>query len=327
MNRSSRVLVAGDDTLAGAALLEALAAAGHRAVTGARGEELADAGRTEDLFGEARPEYVFLVAGKSGGIGLNSDRPAELMLNNLLVAAHVLRAAHEHGVRKLLYLASSCAYPREAPQPLRVESLMTGPLEPTSEAYATAKLAGWALCRAYRRQHGCNFVTAIPANAFGPHDDFSPEGGHVIPGLMRRAHEARRRGEPALTVWGTGRPRREFLFSRDLADACLYLMRRYDGEAPINVGGGADLEIAAVARAVAGAVGFAGAVRFDPTRPDGAPLKALDSTPLHALGWRPSVPFAAALAETYRWFQEHVAKEAPTHGRATVPGAVPHPAH
>jgi GDP-L-fucose synthase len=319
VNPRARTYVAGGKTLIGAALLERLRDAGCRLVGVLPDEpDLADAGQVEDFFAEVRPEYVFLAAGKSGGIALNQARPAELMLHNLLVAAHVVDAAHRYGVTKLLYLASSCSYPRSAPQPLRVESLFAGALEPTNAAYATAKLAGWQLCTAYRRQYGARFITAIPANAFGPHDDFSPDGGHVIPALLRRAHEARVRGEPELVVWGTGTPRREFVFSRDLADACLFVMEYYEREAPINLGGGADRSIAEVARAVADVVGYRRQLRFDAGKPDGMPLKGLDSSPLCALGWRPATDFRAALAETYTWFLQHEVKEDPADVGAPV---------
>jgi GDP-L-fucose synthase len=311
LNRTSRIFVAGGRTLVGAALLDRLRAAGYRNLVGVPPDEPDPtvAGQVEDFFGEARPEYVFLAAGKSGGIGLNQARPAALMLDNLLATAHVVDAAHRHGVTKLLYLASSCSYPRDAAQPLRVESLLTGPPEPTSAAYATAKLAGWQLCAAYRQEHGARFVTAIPGNAFGPHDDFSPDGGHVLPALLRRAHEAKVHGEPELTVWGTGRPRREFVYAPDLADACLFVMERYDGPAPINLGGGADWSIAEAAHVVADVVGYRGRLRFDAGRPDGMPLKGLDAGPLRALGYCPATDFRTALAETYAWFLQHVAKE------------------
>jgi GDP-L-fucose synthase len=306
---SARIYVAGGDTLIGAALLDRLRAEGHPNLVGTPPDEpdLTVAGQVEDFFGEARPEYVFLAAGKSGGIHLNQACPADLMLHNLLTTAYVVDCAHRHGVTKLLYLASSCSYPKHAPQPLAVESLLTGPPEPTNAAYATAKLAGWQLCDAYRQQHGSRFVTAVPANAFGPHDDFSPDGGHVIPALIRKAHEAKVRGEPALTVWGTGQPRREFIFARDLANACLFVMRHYEGPAPINLGGGAELSIAELARLVADVVGYRGRIAFDPARPDGMPRKGLDSGPLRLLGWRPSVDFRTALAETYDWYLHHVA--------------------
>ena len=318
MNRRHRTFVAGGDTLAGAALLDLLRERG--CVVGAPPAEpdLTDPRQVDDFFGDVRPERVFLVAGKSGGIGLNRARPADLMLDNLLVTANVLQASQRYGVSKLLYLASSCAYPKDALQPLRVESLTTGPPEPTSEAYATAKLAGWKLCDAYRRQYGSRFVTAFPANPFGPHDDFGADSGHVLPALIRRAHEAKARGEPTLTVWGTGTPRREFLFSRDLADACLFVMDRYDGGTPINLGAGVDLSIAEAARAVAEVVGYRGRLVFDGTRPDGAPLKRLDSSPLWALGWRPKYDFLPALSETYHWFLQHEVTEGSAHVRQAV---------
>jgi GDP-L-fucose synthase len=320
VNRDARIYVAGGDTLVGAALLERLHAAGYRNLVGTPPDEpdLIAAGPVEDFFGEARPDYVFLVAGKSGGIRLNQMRPAELMLDNLLVAAHVIHQAHRHSVKKLLYLASSCSYPKHAPQPLRVEDLMSGPLEPTNAAYATAKLAGWQLCHAYRQQYAGRFITAFPANAFGPHDDFSPDGGHVIPALLRKAHEAKKRGDPELTVWGTGTPRREFLYSRDLADACLFVMRHYDEAEPINLGGGEDLSIAETARAVADVVGYRGRLRFDARKPDGMPVKRLESGKLQTLGWRPATDFRTALAETYQWFLQQVVKEDPEHARAVV---------
>jgi GDP-L-fucose synthase len=320
MNPTSRIYVAGGETLIGAALLERLRAAGCRRLVGVPPDEpdLTDARQVEDFFDDARPEYVFLAAGKSGGIALNRARPADLMLDNLLVTAHVVDAAHRHGVAKLLYLASSCSYPKHAPQPLRVESLLAGELEPTNAAYATAKLAGWQLCAAFRHQYGDRFVTAIPANAFGPHDDFSPDGGHVIPALLRRAHEAKERGEPEFVVWGTGMPRREFIYAPDLADACLFVMRHYEGPAPLNLGGGEDRSIADVARAVADVVGYRGRVRFDASKPDGMPVKRLDSGPLRTLGWPPATDFRGALAETYTWFLRHVVKEDPADVGAAV---------
>jgi len=311
MKRSARVYVAGGATLLGVALRERLRAAGFRNLVGEPPDEpdLTVAGQVEDFFSEARPEQVFFAAGKSGGIEWNRSRPAELMLDNMLATAHVVHAAYVHGVTKLLYLASSCSYPRLAPQPLRVESLLTGPLEPTNAAYATAKLAGWQLCAAYRQQHGIDFVTAIPANSFGPHDDFSSEGGHVIPALIRKAHEAKECGDVELTVWGTGTPRREFLYARDLADACLFVMEHYEGPGPINLGGGVDLSIAEVAEAVTDTVGFRGRLRFDASKPDGMPFKGLDASELLGMGWRPTTDFGAGLTETYTWFKQHVVKE------------------
>jgi GDP-L-fucose synthase len=261
---------------------------------------------------------VFFVGGISGGIEFNRTHPADLIRDNLLTTLNVVDAAHRHGVTKLLDLASSCAYPRAAAQPLRVESLTTGPLEPTSEAYATAKLAGWKLCDAYRRQHGCRFVTAFPANAFGPHDDFDPANGHVIPALIRRMHEAREEAAPAVTIWGSGQPRREFIYSRDLADACIFAMEQYEGEAPINLGGGTDLTIAEAARTIAEVLGYRGRIAFDSSKPDGAPRKALDSSGLFEMGWRPATDFRAAVEKTYGWFKHHVATEGRVHAPTTL---------
>lgn len=328
MNRRSRVFVAGGRTLLGAALLDLLPEQGfgHLVGVGADEPDLTDATAVERFFAAQRPEYVFLVGGKSGGIALNRARPADLMLDNLRTAANVLDAARRYDVAKLVYTASSCAYPRNASQPLRVKSLGTGPLESTSDAYATAKLAGWTLCSALRQQYGSRFITALPANGFGPHDDFGPETGHVLPALIRRTHEAKGNGDPELTVWGTGTPRREFVYSRDLADAAVFVMERYDGDAPINLGGGADVSIAEAARTVAEVVGFRGRLVFDHTKPDGAPLKALDSSPLLALGWRPQTDFRTAVEKTYDWFLHHRVTEDPRHARPAVPVALPHPA-
>jgi GDP-L-fucose synthase len=326
VNTRSRIWVAGCDTLLGHALVEWLRETGHDNLVGLDDEpDLAVRAQVEDFVAEMRPEFVFVAAGKSGGIGLNRERPAELMLDNLLVAAHVIDAVATNGVRKLLYLTSSCSYPRDAAQPLRVESLMTGTLEPTNTAYATAKLAGWQLCRAYRQQFGVNCVTAIPANAFGPHDDFDPRSGHVIPALIARCETAKRRHEPTLTIWGTGTPRREFVFARDLADACVFVMRHYDDEAPINLGGSASLSISEVAHAIADVVGYHGKLVFDATKPDGMPLKMLDSSPLRQMGWRPTTDFRTALTETYHWFLQHEVMEDHEHDRSTVPSAVAHP--
>lgn len=319
MNREARVFVAGGNTLLGRALIDLFRDEGAARPVGVEGEpDLTDADTTAAFFAGTRPEVVFLCAGLSGGIGLNRAKPVELMRDNLLCTLNVLDAAKRFGVSKLVYLASSCAYPKHAPQPMRVGSLGEGPMEPTSEAYSTAKFAGWKLCDAYRREYGCRFVTAFPANAFGPHDDFSADGGHVIPALIRRAHDAKARGDAELVVWGSGTPRREFVYSRDLARACQFVASHYDGEAPINLGGGTDLSIADVARAVVEVVGFRGHLRFDTSKPDGAPLKALDSAPLLQMGWRPTTAFRTALEETYHWFLRHRTREGSGNARQVV---------
>lgn len=313
MNRLSRVFVAGADSLIGAALLDLLPERGFLNLVGVGVYEpdLTDAVAVDKFFKQMRPEFVFLVGGKSGGIGLNRERPADLMLDNLRIATNVLDAAARSGVEKLLYLASSCAYPKLAPQPLRIASLLEGPVEPTSESYATAKLAGWKLCEAIRKQHGCRFITGFPANAFGPYDDFGSDSGHVIPALIRRMHEAKQRGFPKVTIWGTGSPRREFIYSNDLAEACLFALKQYEGEAPINLGGGTDVSIADAAKVIAEVVGFRGTLEFDSSKPDGAPLKALDSTVLLDMGWKPSTDFRTAIQETYRWYRSSIALGVP----------------
>ena len=319
MDRTSRIYVAGNDTLLGAALVHRLRETGYEELIGPPPEEpdLTAASEVDDFFAETRPDYVFMAAGRSGGIQANQSAPADLMLHNLLASTHVIHAAHAHGVKKLLYLASSCSYPRHAPQPLRVESLMAGVLEPTSEAYALAKLAGMKLCQAYRGQYGSPFICAVPTNTFGPHDDFSPAGAHVVPALLRKIHEAKKRGDRQVVLWGTGTPRREFLYAPDLADACLLLMNKYDEPDPINIGGGMELTIAGLARLIADVVGYRGQLCFDPAQPDGARLKTLDAGPLSALGWRPRTAFRTALEHTCQWFLRHVVKE-----DAHVPAAV-----
>jgi GDP-L-fucose synthase len=233
------------------------------------------------------------------------------MLDNLQVACHVIDAAHRHRVRKLLYLASCCSYPKLCAQPMQVPALMTGPLEPTNEAYALAKLAGMTLCRAYAREYGAKFITGIPANLFGIEDHFTADGGHVIPALFARMHDAKEAGDSQLAIWGTGTPRREFLFADDLADACLFAMRHYeDTQTPLNLGGGTDLSIRETAEAIRDVVGYEGELVFDTTKPDGMPLKSLDSTPLLDLGWKPTLSFTDALQKTYAAFLMHRETEA-----------------
>jgi len=308
MNKGDRILVADARTLIGAALLRQLERRGYSNVIGAGGEEsdLTDAAQVEGFFAKTAPEYVFVAAGKSSGIEGNRKRPAELMLDNLLVECNVIHSAYRHGVKKLLYLASSCCYPKHCPQPMRVESLLTGPLEATNEAYAVAKIAGIKLCQAYRQQYGVPFIVGIPANVFGPGDDFSLEDSHVIPALIRKVYAAKASGVPSVKLWGTGTPRREFIFADDLGDACLFVMQEYDGAEPINLGGGIDLSIAELAELVKEVVGYPGELHFDTSRPDGMPLKALDSSRLIAMGWRPATPFRDAMSATCAWFRETI---------------------
>lgn len=311
MDRQSSIYVAGGDTLLGAALLRQLEQQGFENLVGAPPHEpdAQNVAQVEDFFRSVRPEYVFVAAGPCGGIEENRRHPADLMLDNLLVATHFIPAAFRYGARKLLYLASSCCYPTAAEQPLKIEALGTGPLEPTNEAYATAKLAGVRLCQAYRRQYGARFITAIPANLFGPGDDFHAESGHVIPALIRRMHKAKRQGDRWLDLWGTGAPRRDFLYVDDAADACIFLMTDYDDVAPINIGSGRDWSIAEAANLLANIIGYRGSLEFDAAGPDGAPRKLLDAAPLFELGWQPRTAFADALAMTYAWFLEHEVHE------------------
>ena len=277
---------------------------GHSCIVNDSREEpdLADASATEDFFAVAAPEFVFLAAGRSGGIHANQKYPADLIRDNLLVECNVVHSAFRFGVRKLLYLASSCVYPRECGQPMRTGSLLTGPFEPTNEAYAMAKMAGITLCRAYRKQHGADFISGIPANIFGPGDDFDPEDSHVIPALIGKMHHAKLQRLPSVELWGTGTPRREFLFSDDLANACVFLMNAYDRPGPINIGDGTDLSIRDLAGMVGVAVGYPGTIRFDPSKPDGMPRKALDASEILALGWRAKTPLEDALRATYEGF-------------------------
>jgi GDP-L-fucose synthase len=302
MDRAARIWIAGDGRFLGCALARRLRAAGLEPVVGGDGApDPRDAAAVDAFFARERPDYVFLLGGRSGGIARNEREPADLMLDNLRIETAVLAAAHQHGVRKLLYLAAACIYPRECEQPMRPGQLGTGPLEPTSEAYAMAKWAGLVLCRAYARQYGAPFIVAIPANPFGPGAATTPEDAHVVEALLQRVHEARERGEPQVVVWGSGAPRRDFLYVDDLADALCFLMERYDGPEPINVSGGGELSIRELAERVVKTVGFEGRLRFDASRPDGAPRKALDGGPLRALGWRPTTPLDEALAATWRW--------------------------
>ena len=300
----SLIYVAGHNGLVGSALVRRLRAAGaNNLLLRSRAElELTSAPAVEALFARHRPELVYLAAAKVGGIEANRSQPVQFLRDNLLIQTHVIDAAYRHGVRKLLFLGSSCIYPQLAPQPMREEYLLTGALEPTNEWYAIAKIAGLKLCQAYRREYGFNAICAMPTNLYGPGDNFDLKGSHVLPALMRKCHEAKLRQAPSVEVWGTGTPRREFLHVDDLADACVYLMQHYEGESPINVGWGEDVSIAELARIVADTVGFRGALQFDSSKPDGTPRKLLDTSRVTALGWRPTITLEAGLASTYEWY-------------------------
>jgi GDP-L-fucose synthase len=300
------VFVAGNGKALGGAVARALALRGHVLLgMGADEPDLRDQAAVDTFFDAARPEWVVYAAGKAGGIGLNRRAPADLILDNLLCATHVLHAAHRTGAAKLLYLASSCVYPKDAPQPIAESSLYTGPLEPTNLAYASAKLAGLELCRALRQQHGVDFNIAVPTNYFGPGDDFSPENSHVVGALMARMREAKACNAPEFSIWGTGRARREFLYVDDVADAAAFLMEGHSWDGLLNIGSGEALSIAELAEMLKEITGYSGRLVYDTSKPDGMPVKVLDSSRLSALGWKPEVSLAEGLRRTYDWFLTH----------------------
>ena len=306
IDRQAPVFVAGHGGLVGSSIVRRLEADGFSDLrtVGRDALDLRDQEAVDAWFDVERPRYVFLVAGTVGGIHANSTRPAEFLYDNLMIHSTVVQAAHRTGVDKLLYLGSSCIYPRHADQPITEEALLTGPLEPTNEGYALAKIAGIKLCETYRRQYGDDFISAMPTNLYGPGDNFDLEGGHVLPALMRRFHEAREAGDDSVTVWGTGTARREFLHVDDLADACLFLMDRYSEAGHVNVGTGVDLTIRELAETVRDLVHPEGKLVFDTSRPDGMPRKVLDVSRLTDLGWTATTSLAEGLADTYRWYQE-----------------------
>lgn len=302
-----RVFVAGHRGMVGSALARRLAQAGSRVLTVSRGDvDLRRQADTEAWIEAARPEAVFVAAATVGGILANDTRPAEFLYDNLMIAGNVIEASRRAGVAKLLFLGSSCIYPREVPQPMAEEALLTGPLEPTNQWYAVAKIAGLKLCAAYRRQHGCDFIAAQPTNLYGPGDTYDLQASHVVPALIAKMHRARISGQEEVEVWGTGRPRREFLHVDDLADALVFLMERYSGEQHINIGCGSDVSIAELAALIAEVVGFAGGLRYATDKPDGAPRKLLDVGRLKALGWQPRIGLREGLADAYRWFVANV---------------------
>lgn len=294
--------------MVGAALVRALEARGfERLILRAKGDlDLRQAGDVARFFAETKPEYVFLAAAKVGGIWANASYPADFLYDNLAIETNVIHQAHVYGVKKLLLLGSSCIYPRNSPQPIKEEYLLTGSLEPTNEWYAVAKIAGIKLCEAYRRQHGNDFIAAMPTNLYGPHDNFDLETSHVLPALLRKFHESKETGVPPV-LWGSGRPRREFLHVDDCAEACLFLMEHYSGDMSVNVGVGMDIPIAELAQSIARIVGYEGPISWDASKPDGVPRKVLDCSRLTALGWEPKIALTHGIAGTYAWFREHAA--------------------
>lgn len=304
MDRSSRVFVAGHGGLVGSAIVRHLQKDGYANVITAtrRHLDLRDQSAVNAWFERVRPEYVFVAAGTVGGIMANVSRPAEFIYDNMLIHGTVIHAAYRHGVKKLLYLGCSCVYPREAPQPVTEEALLTGALEPTNEPYAVAKIAGIKLCQAYRQQYGCDFISVMPTNLYGPNDNFDLESSHVVPALIRKFHDARVEGRRSVTVWGSGTPRRELLHVDDLADACVFLMQHYSGALHVNVGTGTDLTIRELAELVRDIVYPQAHIEFDRSKADGAPQKLLNVSRVHALGWRHRTELRDGIASTYRWF-------------------------
>jgi GDP-L-fucose synthase len=307
MNPGDVVYVAGHQGLVGSALVRRLRAEGHdNLLLRTRAElDLADGHAVQTFFQEARPQYVFLAAARVGGILANRDYPADFIRDNLAIELNVIAAAHAARVRKLLFLGSSCIYPKHAPQPMEEESLLTGALEPTNEPYAIAKIAGIKLCQAYARQYGANFVSVMPTNVYGPGDNFDLESGHVLAALIRKFHDAKADRVPQVVVWGTGRPRREFMYVDDLADACVFVMRRHDDPQQIlNIGTGRDISIGELAELVADMVGYEGEIVFDRTKPDGTPRKLLDVSRLKSMGWRATTPLLDGIRQTLDAYQK-----------------------
>jgi GDP-L-fucose synthase len=306
LSRDARIYVAGHRGLVGSAVVRRLRSAGHDAIltVGREDLDLRDQSAVDTWFEENRPTHVFLVAGTVGGIMANSTRPAEFLYDNMMIHGTVVHASHVHGVEKLLYLGSSCIYPRHASQPITEDQLLAGPLEPTNEAYALAKIAGIKLCQSYRRQYGSNFISAMPTNLYGPNDNFDLNSSHVLPALIRKFDDARAAGRSRVDIWGTGSALREFLHVDDLADACVFLMEHYDDDEHINVGTGIDLSIRQLAEMVRDVVHPAAELDFDTSKPDGMPRKVLDVSKLRGLGWKPGIELREGIESTYRWYLE-----------------------
>jgi len=309
MDTSEKIFVAGYRGLVGSALIRRLEREGfHNLPKRDRSQlDLGDERAVQTFFSKERPAIVIFAAAKVGGIKANNDFPVEFLLDNLRIQNNIIHSAYETGVRKLLFLGSSCIYPKLAPQPIPENALLGGPLEPTNEAYAIAKIAGIKLCQAYAREYGANFISAMPTNLYGPNDNFDLETSHVLAALLRKAHEAKTRKARELFVWGSGTPRREFLHVDDLASACLFLLEKYDSSEIINVGCGEDISIRELAELICDIVGFEGQLAWDDTKPDGTPRKLLDVTRLQNLGWRPTIPLRDGIAQTYEWFLKNVA--------------------
>ena len=306
MNKESKIYIAGHRGLVGSAIQRTMSRHGYsNLIVRTRAElNLLNAEAVEEFFSQENPEYVFLAAARVGGIQANNTYPADFLYENLQIQNHVLQNAWRVQVKKLLFLGSSCIYPRDCPQPIQEDYLLTGPLESTNRAYALAKIAGIELCQSFNRQHGTKFLSVMPTNLYGVHDNFHPENSHVLPALIRRIHEAKVNSLSEVVVWGTGTPRREFLLSDELAEACLHLMLHYDDGELVNIGWGEDQTIKELAETICEVVGYHGKLRFDPTRPDGTPRKVLDVSRLKALGWQPKITLREGIQQVYRWYCE-----------------------
>jgi GDP-L-fucose synthase len=304
MEKTARIYVAGHKGLVGSAIWRSLSAAGYGNLIGRSSRELdlRNQQAVAEFFVAEKPEYVFLAAARVGGILANSTRPAEFIYDNLIIETNIIHAAYTHGVKKLLFLGSSCIYPKFCPQPMKEEYLLTGALEPTNEPYAIAKIVGIKLCQAFNRQYGTNYISVMPTNLYGPNDNFDLESSHVLPALLRKFHEAKTQRAEQVVVWGTGSPRREFLHVDDLADACVFLMQTYDGSDIVNIGTGTDLTILELAQLICEIVGYTGKIIFDDSKPDGTPVKLLNVDRLSNLGWTAKIPLRQGIEETYQWY-------------------------
>ena len=309
ITKASKIYIAGHRGLVGSAVVRALRKGSHENLVLRSHHELdlTDQHAVRQFFEAERPDAVIMAAARVGGIHANNSRPATFIRDNLLIQDNVIDSAHRSGVAKFVFLGSSCIYPKLAPQPIKEDYLLTGPLEPTNEWYAIAKIAGVKMCQAYRREYGFNAISLMPTNLYGPGDNFDLQNSHVLPALIRRFHEAKDRGDDRVAIWGTGAPRREFLHVDDLADAVLYLLQSYDAEPIVNIGWGEDVTIRELAELVLSVIGYSGRLEFDSSKPDGTPRKLLDVTRLTNLGWKPRISLEAGIAQTYAWFKEHLA--------------------
>lgn len=308
MNKTSKIYVAGHRGLVGSAIVRRLKNEGYEnlVVRTSKELDLRDKDQVDQFFESEKPEYIFLAAAKVGGIVANNEYPADFIRDNLLIQTNIIDAAYRNGVEKLLFLGSTCIYPKFAQQPLKEEYLLTGELEPTNEPYAIAKIAGIKMCESYNRQYGTKYISVMPTNLYGPNDNFDLHTSHVLPALIRKFHEAKEANIPNVEVWGTGSPKREFLYSDDLADACVYLMNNYEGNEIVNVGVGDDISIKELAQKVKEVVGYEGEIKFDTSKPDGTPRKLVDVTKLNSLGWKASTSLENGLEKAYQWFLDNV---------------------